>query len=106
MQAASALGDFETVKVIWNYYLHTDSLDDLMEGLLEGLFAACRSGKLDIIKFLIPYFPEDVSFLLFTPCVWGHLDIVTFLIEECGCDPHCTDVNGRTPLHATCTKLI
>ena len=104
LQMASLQGDFQTVKVLCNYT--DESLGVTQQEAWMAFEAACRSGNVDIIKYLITYLTnqcsEYASSFMFTSCVHGHLDIVKFLIDECGCDPHADD-EGLTPLHGACT---
>ena len=94
LDLASFAGRSEAAKCLLTVYSQSE--------ILGALVAACSSGKMDIVKYLIPQCSENLKFLLFPSCLYGQLDIVKFLIDECECDPHYTDDHGLTSLHVTC----
>ena len=98
---ACCLGDFETVKVICDCNPHAVGVTSMV------FVAACYSGKVDIMKYLIKCINRqvDLSPCLLIACFHGHLDFVKFLIDECGSDPQYTAYDGLTLLHASCTYM-
>ena len=69
---------------------------------------ACKSGKLDIVRFLMEYYCDprvrDNHTPLHYACDNGKMDIVRFLVEECRCDPRVQNRLGDTPLHVACLR--
>lgn len=84
LQMAALQGDLETVKALYNYNPHAESLGVTAQETFMAFHATCSSGKVDImnylIKYLVPKSFEILSGLLYISCVHGHLDTVKFLI--------------------------
>ena len=85
------------------------------------LHYACRSGKLDIVRFLVEechcdpgvqvgkcdefgiHHDDEATTPLHFACRGnGSIDIVKFLVVDQRCDPTCCGRWGRTPLHYAC----
>ncbi len=48
----------------------------------SGLYSACRSGCIDIVKFMVERRARDWNWGLSGACVGGHMDIVKLMIEK------------------------
>ena len=76
-----------------------------------AIFAACRYGRLDIVKLLAESGHQiclkevrnkEGRGLLHCACEGGWADVVNYLVAEQGCDLDARDCNGKTPLQYTC----
>ena len=77
------------------------------------LYLACKSGNLELVKYLIlkkncdPNKPNALGLVpLHNAALGGHIGIARYLIEEKHCTVTSRDNNGNTPLHLACQSGI
>ena len=73
------------------------------------LYLACRSGNLELVKYLINIYNCDPKksnktglLPLHNAALGGHTSIVNYLVEEKECSSTTRDIKGITPLHLAC----
>ena len=73
------------------------------------LYFACRSGNLELVKYLINIYNCDPKMSnktglvpLHNAALGGHTSIVNYLVEEKECSSTTRDIKGITPLHLAC----
>ena len=77
---------------------------------ITPLHMACIIGKLDILQYLVKKHSanltvkdKDGKMPIHFAAQGCKVAVLVYLVKQ-GCDPHCADMNGNTPLHHTCSS--
>ena len=110
-QAISINVEHSDISIYQNYnkyncsYSKVNVLDDLENNIGEfnGLYIACDTGDLSVLKYLLKYITEYPSAQLFIGGLnGGHLNIVQYVIKYCDLGYFCRTF--KYPFHMVCAK--